>query len=258
MASYAGLIMLQHKRAAISLNLTKQSFDYSLRVSKRARHVRLAVKPFVGLEVVIPKRFPRHQIDRILQQHGDWITKQLQLHAMSFNPLQLPGQIRLRLTGQDITVNYHHSQQPQLQQSGQLLTISHQQQEQALELLRQWLRRQARQQLAPRLQALADELGFSYQRVTIRSQKSRWGSCSSRGTISLNDQLMFLPADTVRYLMIHELCHTRQLNHSTAFWQLVAGCCPDYQTHEQILNRGRDLVPDWFLHSLYQPNRSSP
>ena len=240
------------------MNQSKQSFDYSLRVSKRARHVRLAVKPFVGLEVVIPKRFPQHQIGRILQQHEDWITKQLQLHATSFHPLQLPTQIWLRLSGQDITVSYQRSQQPHLEQSGQLLTISHQQQEQALKLLRQWLRQQARQQLEPRLRALADELGFSYQRVTIRSQKSRWGSCSSRGTISLNDQLMFLPADTVRYLMIHELCHTRQLNHSPAFWQLVASCCADYQTHEQILNRGRDLVPNWFLHSLYQPNRTPP
>ena len=63
---------------------------------------------------------------------------------------------------------------------------------------------------------------------------------------------MFLPADTVRYLMIHELCHTHHLNHSRAFWQLVERCCPDYRTHEQVLNRGRDLVPDWFLFSLYQ------
>ena len=180
MASYGGLIMLQHIQNTLPLSQAKQSFDYSLRVSKRARHVRLAVKPFVGLEVVIPKRFPRHQIAGILQQHEDWITNQLQLHASSFSPLQLPAQIGLQLTGQDIAVNYRSNRRPRLEDNGRSLTIHHQQQEQALGLLRQWLRQQARQQLAPRLHALADALGFSFQRVTIRSQKSRWGRCSCR------------------------------------------------------------------------------
>nr|MDJ0832421.1 M48 family metallopeptidase [Gammaproteobacteria bacterium] len=167
-------------------------------------------------------------------------------------PLQLPTQIRLELTGQDIALTYQRQRKPRLEETGQGLIIFHQDQDQALDLLRQWLRQQARQQLLPRLHALAAELGFSFQRVTIRSQKSRWGSCSSRGTISLNDQLMFMPAASVRYLMIHELCHTRHLNHSPAFWQLVEQCCADYRAHEQILNRGRELVPGWFLQSLYR------
>jgi predicted metal-dependent hydrolase len=93
--------------------------------------------------------------------------------------------------------------------------------------------------------------GLTYNRLSIRSQKTRWGSCSSRGNISLNDQLLFLPADAVEYLMIHELCHTRHLNHSKAFWTLVQTHCPDYRTHEKLLRRSQGLVPDWFLLELY-------
>jgi predicted metal-dependent hydrolase len=87
--------------------------------------------------------------------------------------------------------------------------------------------------------------------LSIRSQKTRWGSCSIRGNISLNDQLLFMPAKTVEYLMIHELCHTRHLNHSTAFWSLVEHHCADYRNHEQLLGKSRNHIPDWFLLDLY-------
>ena len=76
-------------------------------------------------------------------------------------------------------------------------------------------------------------------------------SCSARAQISLNDQLLFLPAKTVEYLMIHELCHTRHLNHSASYWRLVESHCPDYRDHEKLLNRSRDLIPDWYLLGLY-------
>ena len=106
-------------------------------------------------------------------------------------------------------------------------------------------------QLVNRLNYLAQKHGFTYNRVFIRNQKTRWGSCSSRGNISLNDQLLFLPRDTVEYLMVHELCHRRQLNHSRAFWKLVESHCPDYRAHDSLLGRSRNLVPDWFLLDLY-------
>lgn len=118
-------------------------------------------------------------------------------------------------------------------------------------LLRGWVRQRAREWLPTRLTQLADEFGFEYKRTTIRSQKSRWGSCSSNGTISLNDQLLFMPADTVDYLLTHELCHTRHMNHSAAFWRLVQTHAPDFRQHESVLDRGRAKVPEWFLRDLY-------
>lgn len=217
----------------------------------------MVIKPYVGLEVVIPKNFPRKQIPRILQQHAGWITKQLNKHAHTFAACALPQTIRLALTGEDITLQYKKladtNAHPTWQlQQGQLL-LCHHQFEDAIQLLRHWLRCRAREQLPPMLRATARQYAFSYSRASIRSQKSRWGSCSSRGTISLNDQLMFMPEDTVNYLLIHELCHTRHMNHSAAFWQLVESCCPDFRQHESVLNNARDQwVPEWFTQSLQQ------
>lgn len=103
------------------------------------------------------------------------------------------------------------------------------------EAKRMQLRKQAKVYLPKRLQQLAMEGGFIYQKVRLSSAGTRWGSCSSRGTISLNIWLMDLPRDLSDYVIIHELCHTKQMNHSPRFWKLVAVHCPHYKELRQQL-----------------------
>lgn len=227
------------------------NFKYSLKVSARARYVRLAIKPYQGLEVVIPKRFPKKQIPRILQQHEEWITTQLQNHQHSLQPVELPGHVSITLTDTDFPVRYEPSSKPALRERQDHLNILHSTDLQAVELLRAWIRDKAKKVLNAKLEDVAGEFGFNYKKCIIRSQKSRWGSRSSSGTISLNDQLLFMPAQTVQYLMIHELCHTHHMNHSRQFWRLVEKYCADYKKHEQVLAQRKEWVPDWFLQNLY-------
>ncbi|MBL6999085.1 MAG: M48 family metallopeptidase [Gammaproteobacteria bacterium] len=236
---------------SITLNKSANPFKYTVRVSARVRNVRLAVKPYAGLEVVIPSRFPRKQIPGILQQHAAWITSQLEKLSGSLQQPELPPSITIALTNQHFSLDYQPAIRGALLQHGDQLSIQYQDQQQAIDLLRQWVRNQAISLLSPRLEALAREFSFNFKRTSVRSQKSRWGSCSSSGTISLNDQLIFLPEPAVRYLMIHELCHTRHMNHSPAFWQLVAHCCPEYRIQEKVLSKGRERVPQWFLKNLF-------
>ena len=91
-----------------------------------------------------------------------------------------------------------------------------------------------------------------FQRMHVRGQKTCWGSHSSAGTISLNYCLMFLSPAHLRYVMIHELCHTRHMNHSAAYWRLVGSIVSNYRAHEKLLDRGREQIPAWFLHDLYR------
>lgn len=111
--------------------------------------------------------------------------------------------------------------------------------------LRRWLTRRAKAALLPWLAATSEELGLAYANAGVRGQKTRWGSCSARGNISLNHALLFLPPPLVRYLFVHELCHTRQMNHSERFWALVARMEPSYREYEKELRLAARYVPPW-------------
>lgn len=229
---------------------------WELRVSPRARYARLRILPYGGLEVVIPKRFPRNQVAGLVAQHADWARQQLAQQAQLRSGISLPSTLMLAIDNSSTPVCYHgigQARQGDLFADADVdrIDIFATDRGEAIGELRSWLRKRARRLLPPLLQRVSTQTGLNYNRVSIRSQKSRWGSCSSRGNISLNDQLLFVPEESVEYLMVHELCHTRHLNHSRAFWNLVQTHCPDYRAHETLLGHSRDLVPDWFLLDLY-------
>jgi hypothetical protein len=101
----------------------------------------------------------------------------------------------------------------------------------------QELKARAHRELPPRLLALAAENGLTVARITIRDQRSRWGSCSAKGHIALNYRLMLMPDSVRDYILVHELMHLRQPDHSRRFWRLVEAACPGFRDAERWLRR---------------------
>ena len=105
------------------------------------------------------------------------------------------------------------------------------------------LHREARKDLLPRIDAYAARLGVSFGRVSIRAQKTRWGSCSSEGNLNFNCLLILLPPEIRDYVVVHELCHRMEMNHSPRFWALVEQVLPDYRERKRLLRElGAPLI----------------
>jgi predicted metal-dependent hydrolase len=105
-----------------------------------------------------------------------------------------------------------------------------------------WHRERAARELPARLQSLARLHGIEVHRIWVRDQRSRWGACSSRGTITLNWRLILVPDFVCEYVLLHELMHRREMNHSRRFWRLVAACCPRHlEARRWLKTEGRQL-----------------
>lgn len=113
--------------------------------------------------------------------------------------------------------------------------------------LKRWLARKAKRTLVPWLQKISVDEELPYNRIFIKSQKTRWASCSRHKSISLNVKLLFLPTHLVRYVFIHELCHTRHMDHSRKYWTLLALKDPDYVEHDEELRSAWRHVPAWVV-----------
>ncbi len=203
------------------------------------------------VEVVVPSRTLPGTVERFVERHRTWIERKREeararaVPAAPFPPANIDFAAcdetwRLHITGSGRRVRLNPLGEGLLALDGDANDGRA-----VRQALRRWLADRATEFLAPALHECARELGFDYDRVLIRRQRSRWGSCSTRGTISLNCCLMFQKPAVVRYLMIHELSHTVQMNHSRRFWQTVSRHCPDYRRLDRELLDGWRRVPPW-------------
>jgi predicted metal-dependent hydrolase len=224
---------------------------WSVRQSPRARRLSVRVFRHGGVEIVVPPRTPPQRVSAFVSEHREWIERQQQRAARPLPwplpPLELPlsavGETwRCRSSGSAGRVSL--SEQP-----GQILLLRGElsDSDRLRRALRDWLVRYARRRFEGPLRALGAQLGVAPGALQVRCQRTRWGSCSRHGTISLNACLLFQSPPVLRYLMIHELSHLRFMNHSAHFWDEVARHEPDWRALDRELLQGWRLVPAWMF-----------
>jgi predicted metal-dependent hydrolase len=221
----------------------------SVRHSQRARRVSVRIGATGRVELVVPRGVSERRAWAFLESRADWVRHHVARRREAAPPTQPfpPRELVLPLLGQRWRLFQSGGEgRPRLVvASGVLELRGHGDAEAWRRVLLRWLKRRAEAALAPRLAATAARHGFAYSALRVRSQRTRWGSCSTRGVISLNVALLFQPEDVVEYLLCHELSHTRHMNHSARFWACVAACEPRWRELDAALTSGWKLVPAW-------------
>jgi predicted metal-dependent hydrolase len=225
---------------------------FSVRQSHRAKRLSIKVYPRGRVEVVVPRRTSARAVKAFVEENRDWINRARDSFAKNYTPepFALPEEISLPTLGQRITVRYvvepgATTVRYRLVKGDLTLSGDTGNEQLCIDAFKRWLSGLARAAFEPRLKALSRLTESPYKKIQIRMQRTCWGSRSSSGTISLNLCLLFLEPDLTRYLMIHELCHGRHMNHSKRFWKLVSQFEPDYRVLDRRLGESWRDVPHW-------------
>ena len=181
----------------MTLKTPTQNFDYEFRTSRRARRLRIAVYCDSRIVVTAPWGFGQNSAEGFLRAKIAWVLEKLE-YFKTYQRTLLPKSSKSKY------LKYK---------------------DRALSLAKE------------RAQYINRFYGFSYNRINIKNQKTRWGSCSKRGNLNFNYKIVFLPIGLVDYLVAHELCHLREFNHSRRFWDLVSLAAPNYQQLSRELKR---------------------
>ncbi len=223
--------------------------DYPIRRSDRARRARINVSAD-GVEVVVPRRMALRHVAPFVEEKRPWIERTLRRireaeeaaavrladggsvpylgRSLDLRVRVEPGRVRSFVSLRDDVLS---------------VSVGSRGVGPVRDALEAWYRRRAREEVAPRLDAACARAGTSYTRLSIRAQRTRWASCSSNGAMSFNWRLLLAPEDVLDYVIWHEACHLRHLDHSPSFWALVEHHRPGFRGPRAWLRRnGATLV----------------
>lgn len=230
--------------------LAGRAVPYRVLVSTRARRLRVTIANG-QVSVTLPRGVPHAAAEKMLREHSEWVLKQLTRSAKARQPEKTlpPDVILLRGEVKQVVI---------LEEAGRVsrmrveetpdrlvLRVPQGEGKTGRALAVPWLKARARDELSTTASLWAGRIGVRYTALSIRDQKTRWGSCSSRGTLPFNWRLVMAPVAIQEYVVIHELAHLKQPNHSPAFWQLVAQHFPEYKKARAWLRTNAALLrPD--------------
>jgi predicted metal-dependent hydrolase len=194
------------ERAARQLTIDGETISVRVRESKRARRLRVTVAPRRPVEAVVPRRVSDAELDRFLARQGPWIARKLREFTERRPTLGLdyPGVVWIGL-------------EPRVAPAEDAGSIE------------RWYREQARRRIGAVAAREAESLGVVYGKIGIRDPRTRWGSCSSRRNLSFSWRLVLAPLEVLEYVVVHELCHLRELNHSKRFYRLLDEARPGWR-----------------------------
>jgi predicted metal-dependent hydrolase len=233
-----------------TVRLGECEIPYTVRPSGRARRVSLRIREAGLVEVVVPIHHVMPAPETVLKRHAAWILRtleRLRVFGGSAGEVTVGAGSRILLLGAEraIRIVREDRRRPSvaLTESEIIVCLTRESPEDIRPLLERWIRAQADSIIPVRVSELNEQWKFRYSSITVRNQRTRWGSCSKKGALSFNWRLVILPAAVADYLICHELAHLKYLDHSPRFWRFVETISPSFRESERWLRRHGRTVP---------------
>jgi predicted metal-dependent hydrolase len=236
-----------------TLKIDNHQLTYTIIYQKNRKSVQLKLNSSSHLTITAPTRFPKEGIEKIVLEKRKWIVKQItKLAAAAANPINksVCDNAAILFLGQPHILKFMskdtHKPPVHLEENQIMLNIlpltAKDTNATAEKILKQWYIHYATNTLVTRTTFWASVIKVNPKRITIKEQKTRWGSCSSKGNINYNWRIIMAPMEVIDYLVIHELCHLRIPNHSQAFWQEVGNYSPHFKQCREWLRTNGALI----------------
>lgn len=227
------------------LVLGEREITYLLRRSPRRRSIGLRID-HAGLTVSVPARLPQREWEALLQEKSGWVLDKLEeISARAVPELRWQDGELLPFLGSPLELAVEQGgPRSRPTRCDSLLRVALPDPGDALALrnkVLQWYRREALDFFQQRVNFHARQLDVSVSRLDLSNARTRWGSCTSRGAVRLNWRLIKAPPAVIDYVVVHELAHIIELNHSPAFWEIVASACPDFREQRAFLKEHATL-----------------
>jgi predicted metal-dependent hydrolase len=205
--------------------------EVAVRESRRARRLTIRVSADEAPEIVVPVGTGRRDIERALRRHRDWIerkTEEMEARTARRPRLGLDRPGVVWIGGKPLPIERRRGGRSAAIVRRGRLTVSGPATA-APAAIERWYRREARSRIGDRAVVLSAPIGVRPERISVRDQRTRWGSCTARGTLSFSWRLLLAPPAILEYVVVHELCHLLELNHSPTFWSLLERSRPGWR-----------------------------
>jgi predicted metal-dependent hydrolase len=229
------------------ITLEDQVVKYYVKRSIRARHVRLEIRPDCILTITVPRIYRTSSVPELIKRKSRWILKIIQrLNNQQLQLAKISSRNTVSYLGRELKVivcqDLGEKEAVSLEEPRLFLRLKSTNND-INSLLQNWYRQQAKQLLLKKAEEMSLSMGVSYSRLGIRNSKTRWGSCSPRRNINFNWHLIMAPEPVIDYVVVHELAHLLEMNHSARFWATVNKFHPDWQEHRRWLKtHGMELA----------------
>ena len=216
------------------IEINGNSFKYEMQKYSTSRNIKLRINKDGKIKVSLPKYIPYLVAKKFVKNNSSWIEKKLDLLKFQKNKYYYLGNNIDLIKKESINnkrLKYIFKNDRLIVQKNSINEFSDD------ELFFGWLKIQAENYIPHRVKELADKYKFQFKGLQLKNLTSRWGSCSSKKILSFNVKLMYFNYDVIDYVIIHELCHLKEMNHSAKFWKLVNSIVPEYNVYRKELNK---------------------